>query len=71
VVPLKVCNHFKYVTIQKVLYDEANVSRFMCFGGGSCNIEAEYVRDTYCVNQTKMTMTMADYKKLNPDSANV
>ena len=46
---LRVCNHFKYVTVQKVLYDETSVSRFMCFGGGVTNVEAEFVRDTFCV----------------------
>ena len=44
---IRVCNHFKYVTIQKILYDETTVSRFMCFGGGVTNVEAEYVRDTF------------------------
>jgi hypothetical protein len=49
-VPIRVCNHFKYVTIQKVLYDETSCSKFMCFGGGTSNVEVEYVRDTYCIN---------------------
>lgn len=51
---IKVCNYFRYVTIQKVLYDETHVARFMCFGGGSTNVEAEYVRDTFCVHKDKL-----------------
>lgn len=65
IVPIKVCNQFKYVTIQKVLYDETQCSKFMCFGGGTTNVEAEYVRDTFCVNNFKMSQTVADYKRVN------
>jgi hypothetical protein len=52
---LKVCNHFKNVTFQMVLYDEQSVSRFMCFGGGVTTVEAQFMRDTFCVNPQKLS----------------
>lgn len=67
-VPIRVCNHFKYVTIQKVLYDETTVSKFMCFGGGTTNVEAEYVRDTFCVREDKLEQTMTQFQKTNKAS---
>ncbi len=64
---IRVNNHFKYVTIQKVLYDETNVSKFMCFGGGTTNVEVEYVRDTYCVNPARVNQS-ANASMLNQSS---
>jgi hypothetical protein len=52
---VRIYNHLKSYTLQKVLYDETNVTRFLCFGGGVTNLEVEFLRDTYCVSKEKLT----------------
>jgi len=51
---VRICNHLKSFTLQKILYDETNVTRFLCFGGGVTNLEVEFLRDTYCVSKEKL-----------------
>jgi hypothetical protein len=51
---VKVNKHIKCMRLNRVLYDEALVTSFLCFGGGTTTVQGEFKRDTYCVTFDKL-----------------